>query len=163
MQPHHRQLVATAEVDQQQWTLTTCGRKKTTKDDAKEATKDTEEKEKAITKEKAKEHHHGHSRKEGATKEKETTGVTTVKTTKAKDTKVHTIKEAKAKGKVKETTTAKEKKHATNAAGTATTLQNAEWQFGNYMKESLKKTTITSWKRSTRNIGITTQLQRLCR
>ena len=158
MQPHHRQLIATTEAGQQQWTLTTFGRKEPTKDDTKEATKDNEEKEKAITKEKAKEHHNGHSRKDGATKEKETTAMTTVKTTKAKDTKFHTTNEAKAeaKEKVKETTTtAKEKEHATNAAGSATTLQNvnAEWQFGNYVKESLKK--ITRWKRSTHNYTTT--------
>ena len=108
---------------------------------------------------KAKEHHNGPSRKDGATQENETTAITTVWTTKAKDTKAHTTKEAKAKAKekVKETTTtAKEKEHATNAAGTATTLENAALQFGNYRKESLKKTTTTRWKRSTQK---TTQLQ----
>ena len=73
MQSHHRQLVATTEVDQPQWTLTTFGRKEATKDDTKEATKENKEKEKAITKEKAKEHHHGHSRKDGATEHSYTT------------------------------------------------------------------------------------------
>ena len=117
----------------------------------KEATKNIEEREKATTKEKAKEHHNGPSRRDGATQEKEATAITTVKTTKAKDTKVHTTKLAK--------TTAKEKEHATNAAGAATTLQNAEWLFGNYTKESLKKSTTTRWKRSTHKIEKTTRLQ----
>ena len=69
-------------------------------------------------------------------------------------------KDSKGQKNVKETTTtSKEKEHTANAAGAATTLQNAEWHFGNYMKESLKKTTITRWKRSTHKIGKTTQLQ----